>query len=317
MVLAVLIFLDSAAFCSRFFLFFLPFPMVFIQNDGSGSGNDGGGDENDGSGNVYTDKKSRRGTHFRRQCPHAPPDICFTFSLLPSSPTMVFENLTALAKLRKKKTSNPALSLPPVPPMSIVLRSTWSLFLRNSCLAFNLRFVLSLFFQTMSLLVGKRKFTLTNLFQLNVHEEALRWGLFTGGFSAQHEFVKAALAHCRGGKQDWINSFVAGASAGPWYLILPEHRREWLTLYAPARAISATWSYLVTRRYISPIDDGSILFILSSSQIMYAYVMRPESLRESYWKFIINAGPLDKDMLGLIKRYAVFEVAMVTHWYCI
>jgi len=31
--------------------------MVFIQNDGSGSGNDGGGDENDGSGNVYTDKK--------------------------------------------------------------------------------------------------------------------------------------------------------------------------------------------------------------------------------------------------------------------
>ena len=230
---------------------------------------------------------------------------------------MVFENLTALAKLRKKKTSNPALSLPPVPAMSIVLRSTWSLFLRNSCLAFNLRFVLSLFFQTMSLLVGKRKFTLTNLFQLNVHEEALRWGLFTGGFSAQHEFVKAALAHCRGGKQDWINSFVAGASAGPWYLILPEHRREWLTLYAPARAISATWSYLVTRRYISPIDDGSILFILSSSQIMYAYVMRPESLRESYWKFIINAGPLDKEMLGLIKRYAVFEVAMVTRWYCI
>ena len=71
MVLAVLIFLDSAAFCSRFFLFFLPFPMVFIQNDGSGSGNDGGGDENDGSDNVYTDKKSRRGTHFQED--NAPP----------------------------------------------------------------------------------------------------------------------------------------------------------------------------------------------------------------------------------------------------
>lgn len=56
-------------------------------------------------------------------------------------------------------------------------------------------------------------------------------------------------------------------------------------------------------RYVRPIDDGSLLFILASSQIMYAYVMRPETLRESYWKFIINAGPLEGDMLGLIKAH--------------
>ena len=36
---------------------------------------------------------------------------------------------------------------------------------------------------------------------------------------------------------------------------------------------------------------------------MYAYVNRPETLRESYWKFIINAGPLERDMLGLIKSH--------------
>jgi hypothetical protein len=36
---------------------------------------------------------------------------------------------------------------------------------------------------------------------------------------------------------------------------------------------------------------------------MYAYVMRPETLRESYWKFIINAGPLEREMLGLINAH--------------
>ena len=216
---------------------------------------------------------------------------------------MVFESLSALAALQKKKTR--LLTLPPVPPLSTIAKSCASLFLRNSVFAFNLRFAMALFFQVISLVTsgGKTAVTLTNLFKLNVHEEALRWGVFVGAFSAQHEFLKAALSHCRNGQQDWINSFVAATSAGPWFLVLPENRREWLTLYAPARAISATWSYLVTRHYFRPIDDGSLLFILTSSQIMYAYVMRPESLKESYWKFIINAGPLERDMLGLIKSH--------------
>jgi hypothetical protein len=213
---------------------------------------------------------------------------------------MVFENLSALAKLRKRKCQE---RLPPVPPMSTIIQSCSTLFVRNSIYAFNIRFAMSLFFQTASVLTSKKKFTLRNLFDINVHDEALRWGLFVGAFSTQFELLKAALAHYRGGKQDWINSFLAATSAGPWYLVLPENRREWLTLYAPARAISATWSYFVTRKYATPIDDGAILFILASSQIMYAYVMRPETLKESYWKFIINAGPLERDILGLVKSH--------------
>ena len=216
---------------------------------------------------------------------------------------MVFEDLSALAKLRKR---NCPKSLSKPPSISDITSTAFSLFIRNAIYGFNGRVGLSLFFQFFSLLPGtgnKKAFNLTNLFDLTVTSEALRWGVFLGAFSAQHEFLKTALIHFRKGKQDWFNSFVAASTAAPWYLILPENRREWLTLYGPARAISATWSYLVSRKYVTPIDDGSILFILSSSQIMYAYVNRPETLRESYWKFIINAGPLERDMLGLIKSH--------------
>lgn len=159
---------------------------------------------------------------------------------------MVLESLGALAKLRKKKRTP---KLPAVPLMSVIASASLSLFVRNSLFAFNLRYGMSLFFQLISLCTsGKKKLTLANLFDVNVHDEALRWGLFTGAFSAQHEFLKAFLSHFRHGKQDWINSFLAAASAGPWYLVLPENRREWLTLYAPTRAISATWSWFVARR---------------------------------------------------------------------
>jgi len=215
---------------------------------------------------------------------------------------MVFEDLSSLAQLRRKKN----ISLPPVPSISTLRSTAVSLFIRNAVFGFNGRVGLSLFFQFFSLLPGlgsKKAFNLTNLFDIGVMQEALRWGVFLGAFSAQHEFLKGSLSHCRNGKQDWFNSFVAATSAGPWYLILPENRREWLTLYGPARAISATWSWLVSRQYVRAIDSGSILFILTSSQIMYGYVARPETLRESYWKFIINAGPLDHDTLGLVKSY--------------
>jgi hypothetical protein len=36
----------------------------------------------------------------------------------------------------------------------------------------------------------------------------------------------------------------------------------------------------------------ALLFILSSAQIMYAYVMRPETLPPSYHRFIVKSGPI-------------------------
>jgi hypothetical protein len=46
----------------------------------------------------------------------------------------------------------------------------------------------------------------------------------------------------------------------------------------------------------------SLLFILTSAQIMYAYVMRPETLPPSYYKFIVRSGPIDECVLDAVRK---------------
>lgn len=35
---------------------------------------------------------------------------------------------------------------------------------------------------------------------------------------------------------------------------------------------------------------------------MYAYVMRPETLPKSYWKFIVKSGPIEMPALEAVRR---------------
>ena len=38
------------------------------------------------------------------------------------------------------------------------------------------------------------------------------------------------------------------------------------------------------------------------AQVMYAYVRRPETLPESYWKFIVKTGPVEAPALEAVRR---------------
>lgn len=38
------------------------------------------------------------------------------------------------------------------------------------------------------------------------------------------------------------------------------------------------------------------------AQVMYAYVMRPETLPASYWKFIVKSGPVEAPALEAVRR---------------
>ena len=38
------------------------------------------------------------------------------------------------------------------------------------------------------------------------------------------------------------------------------------------------------------------------AQVMYAYVMRPETLPKSYWKFIVKSGPVEEAALEAVRR---------------
>ena len=68
-----------------------------------------------------------------------------------------------------------------------------------------------------------------------------------------------------------------------------------LVMYAcvlPSQALHAVSGCLCIALY-----QGSRL-----AQVMYAYVMRPETLPASYWKFIVKSGPVEAPALEAVRR---------------
>jgi hypothetical protein len=59
---------------------------------------------------------------------------------------------------------------------------------------------------------------------------------------------------------------------------------------------------LLSHMRLAPLHHGDVLlFALSSAQVMYAYVMRPETLDKGFWNFIVRAGPIDRLTLGAVR----------------
>ena len=55
-------------------------------------------------------------------------------------------------------------------------------------------------------------------------------------------------------------------------------------------------SFVVWCSFAQIPHGDSLLFIVSSAQVMYAYVMRPDTLPPSYWNFIVRTG--ERHLLG-------------------
>jgi hypothetical protein len=89
-------------------------------------------------------------------------------------------------------------------------------------------------------------------------------------------------------------------------VFLKKSKRRTLALYLMARLAQSGYnSQKANNRFHFWGSDWShgdlLLFALSSAQVMYAYVMRPETLDSGFWNFIVRAGPIDKDTLGAVR----------------
>ena len=108
-------------------------------------------------------------------------------------------------------------------------------------------------------------------------EEAVRIGLFMGGFTGSYHATRCALCNTTG-MQPRRAAAIAGGLSGLSILFLKRSKRRTLALYLMAR--------LAQSGYISAKQNGRwhfwgshwshgdlLLFALSSAQVMYAYVM--------------------------------------------
>lgn len=191
------------------------------------------------------------------------------------------------------------------------LKVAFKQFLRGFAIAFASRTALTVLLRVLQLArKGEIKSLLSieeifNELHLERRVEAVRLGLAVGVFSGGFEAVYRVLNTIRG-KEGGLNSVIGGFFAGIGLLFLNPSDRRTVSLYALARAAQCGYNLLKSRGmwhfWGSDWRHGdSLLFSLATAQIMYAYVMRPESLPDSYYKFILRTGPIDAVVLQNVR----------------
>ncbi|KAL5569718.1 hypothetical protein UlMin_026293 [Ulmus minor] len=141
---------------------------------------------------------------------------------------------------------------------------------------------------------------------LIVREEACRIGLLFGGFTGSYHALRCLLRKLRR-KETPINAILAGSIAGLSILALHDsNRRRTLALYLLARVAQCAYNSAKSKNKFhfwgSHWRHGdSLLFVLACAQIMYSFVMRPESLPKSYQDFIQKTGPVAQPVYKAVR----------------
>lgn len=141
---------------------------------------------------------------------------------------------------------------------------------------------------------------------LIVREEACRIGLLFGGFTGSYHGVRCLLRKLRK-KETPFNAILAGSVAGLSILALDDsNRRRTLALYLLARLAQCAYNSAKSKNKFhlwgSHWRHGdSLLFVLSCAQVMYVFVMRPESLPKSYQDFIQKTGPVAQPVYKAVR----------------
>lgn len=152
---------------------------------------------------------------------------------------------------------------------------------------------------------------------LSFRVDAVRLGLFLGWFTGGYRglrallpFVLRRLVRPKGEQQqrrvEQASSLAAGALAAGAIVACDAKRRRSLALYALTRALQCAYNTAKRKQYWhfwgSDWRYGdALLFALASAQVMYAYVMRPQTLPPEYFRFIQNTGPVELETLELVQ----------------
>jgi len=150
--------------------------------------------------------------------------------------------------------------------------------------------------------------------------ESLRFGLFVGSFSGLYRLALRVLQRVRGEART-SNALVAGAVASLALLWEEEDQRVTFSHYLLVRALQCVYNALKSRGKLDFLGNSlkhgdSLLFAVSSAQVMYAYGARPETIPYSYYKFIVQTYDclVLAGVSGLISTFWPPVADLLTKW---
>ncbi|ETW00129.1 hypothetical protein, variant 1 [Aphanomyces invadans] len=132
-------------------------------------------------------------------------------------------------------------------------------------------------------------------------------GLFIGCFTGGYEALQAILRKLRPDLRHATRTVVSGVVAGSGVLCLDPSRRRSLALYTFVRALQSVYNIAKARNMWHfwgshwPHGDA-LLFGVTSAQVMYCFILRPEILPKEYFSFIHRAGPVAVRVLQFTQR---------------
>ncbi|KAF0715396.1 Aste57867_3399 [Aphanomyces stellatus] len=183
----------------------------------------------------------------------------------------------------------------------------------NFILAYNVRAGIALL-SRMVQLMQKRRFNeildlnvLLNEKHLHFRVEAVSMGLFIGSFTGGYEALKAILRKLCPDLDEAGRTVVAGVAAGSGVVFLDHSRRRSLALYTFVRALQSLYNIAKARNMWHfwgshwPHGDA-LLFAITSAQVMYCFILRPDILPKEYFAFIHRAGPVATKVLNFTQR---------------
>ncbi len=119
-------------------------------------------------------------------------------------------------------------------------------------------------------------------------------GLFTSLYKLViHSLRIFNLGHKGPGQEEWWHASIAGAISGLAVAVEQRARRVTIGQQMFVRGAAAGATHLSGRGWRVPNGDA-LVFGLACGQIMFAFLMSPETLPRGYWNWILNASRVAK-----------------------
>nr|CAG8577667.1 8354_t:CDS:2 [Entrophospora candida]CAG8592414.1 599_t:CDS:2 [Entrophospora candida] len=205
-----------------------------------------------------------------------------------------FINKNIISKMRFKKL---IVEGRPNAPKEIVLRAILG-GLRSCVMAYGIRGGVN-FLLNLLTVFRKRKGTIYRAF---IHgffgKDAIRFAVGFGGFSFLWKFINNGLRYMRNKDDKW-NSFIAGSIAGISLLAEKRERRVAISQQLFVRALQALFNAGHARKYFRFPHGVSLLFIITTGQVLYAYTMQPNTIPSDFFQWMVKMARVPKETLDL------------------